>query len=340
MKDNHFFIKAALHCLFACNYYKYNNMDNLEAFLKHYDLDNFNVHKDESLQKELELDDKKFKYYCFGIKMVIKIYQKEMKEQEGERVDVNTFIHKYKDYSKTSAESLVRFREYNKKNKSNETEISDIGTSKNNKVQVSPIQASASKDIMMEEDNIDTFVEGISNNNDDICLDFSPDNTTRRTTNRSRKAIEFLEYPPNHCGTSKQSKRLKTHQSVNSNIVVEDPLAGQGSIVTSDDLKNLDLENDGIQVLDIGLFGPSFPWEFLQLFLGIPNNRGIMDLSQSKWIPCFNNENDFDSDSSPPSKDTKRWMSGSDIEDGFWENEDLKEKVNICNCYLQHIIEN
>ena len=65
-----------------------------------------------------------------------------------------------------------------------------------------------------------------------------------------------------------------------------------------------------------------------------------MDLSQSKWIPCFNNENDFDSDSSPPSKDTKRWMSGSDIEDGFWENEDLKEKVNICNCYLQHIIEN
>ena len=65
-----------------------------------------------------------------------------------------------------------------------------------------------------------------------------------------------------------------------------------------------------------------------------------MDLSQSKWIPCFNNENDFDSDSSPPSKDTKRWMSGSDIKDGFWENEDLKEKVNICNCYLQHIIEN
>ena len=55
MNDKHFFIKAALHCLFACNYYKHNNMDNLEAFLKHYDLDNFNVHKDDHLQKNFNL---------------------------------------------------------------------------------------------------------------------------------------------------------------------------------------------------------------------------------------------------------------------------------------------
>ena len=30
-------------------------MDNLEAFLKHYDLDNFNVHKDDHLQKNFNL---------------------------------------------------------------------------------------------------------------------------------------------------------------------------------------------------------------------------------------------------------------------------------------------
>ena len=93
MAEKLFFIKATLNSLFACNYYKFNNMDNLESFLKNYDLINFKMNKDESLQKELQLDDDKFKYYCFGVKTIIKMYQKEIKSNREQGL-VSTLLFK------------------------------------------------------------------------------------------------------------------------------------------------------------------------------------------------------------------------------------------------------
>ena len=50
--EKHFFIKATLHRLFACKYYK---MDNLESFLKNYDLINFKMNKDGVYKKNFNL---------------------------------------------------------------------------------------------------------------------------------------------------------------------------------------------------------------------------------------------------------------------------------------------
>ena len=72
--EKRFFIIATLHSLFACKYYK---MDNFESFLKNYDLITCKMNKDEILQKELKLDEEQFKYYCLGVKTVIKMFQKD-----------------------------------------------------------------------------------------------------------------------------------------------------------------------------------------------------------------------------------------------------------------------
>ena len=50
--DKRFFIKATLHSLFACKYYK---MDNFESFLKNYDLITCKMNKDEMLKRNLNL---------------------------------------------------------------------------------------------------------------------------------------------------------------------------------------------------------------------------------------------------------------------------------------------
>ena len=184
-----FFIIATFLSLFACKFYK---KESFESFLKNYDLITCKINKDERLQKQLKLDADQFKYYCLGVRTVIKMFQKDLKKEQG--VTINTFIQKYKDYTKTKSLTYVQL--YSKNNKSNETEMSDIGTSKNNMVQVSPIQKSASKDTEMEEDIDDIIAEEVLNNNDDICLEFSPDNTTRPTRNRA--TVELYTYAPEH----------------------------------------------------------------------------------------------------------------------------------------------
>ena len=325
-----FFIIATLHSLFACKYYKKKSF---ESFLKKYDLITCKMNKDERLQKELKLDADQFKYYCLGVKTVIKMFQKYAKTEQG--VNINTFIQKYKDYSKTKSLKCVQL--YTKNNKSNETEISDIGTSKNNMVQVSPIQKSASKDTEMEEDIDDIIAEEVLNNNNDMCLEFSPDNTTRATRNRS--TVQLLTYPPGHCGTyslSKQSKRLKTNNpKTHQSVPVQDPLEGKGLVVKSDDerLKEYRLWTDGFMVVDTRKntnLGKKkcFPRWFIQTYFGVVGDKGMLDLCKKKWKPCFNGENCYEN------APVTRWMSGMDIKDGFFDNTDLKDKVSIYLCFF------
>ena len=61
---------------------------------------------------------------------------------------------------------------------------------------------------------------------------------------------------------STQSKRLKTADHSLS-APVEDPLEGKGSYVTSDELENYNLHDDGLMVVDTNLVeAKTFPWEF------------------------------------------------------------------------------
>ena len=188
--------------------------------------------------------------------------------------------------------------------------------------------------------NTDDIVEDCINTKD-LNIEFSPDPTTTitRTSNRNRFTVDRWHYSSNHCGNSgnKSTKRLKTNQPASKpfSVPVEDPLEGEGSILRSDDLYDLDLENDGVMVGDTGIVeAKTFDAFLVQDILGLFGNDGIGDLSFLKWMPNFNNVLDFNSDYYPPTEDTKRWMSGTDIENVFFENHDLREKVNICNCYF------
>ena len=204
-------------------------------------------------------------------------------------------------------------------------------------VQVSPIQKSASKDIVMEEDINDIIVEDVLNNNDDMCLEFSPDNTTRPTRNRA--TVQLYTYPPEHCGTyspSKQSKRLKTNNpKTHQSVPVQDPFEGKGLVVKSNDdkLEQYNLWRDGFMVVNTRKntrLGKKkcFPFKFIQTYFGVVGDKGMLDLSKKKWMPCFNGENGYEN--SP----VTRWMSGMDIKDGFFDNTDLKDKVSIYLCFF------
>ena len=323
-----FFIKSMLHCQYACNYYKLPKMENLEDFLNYKNFDKLQMKKDKKLQQQLILDDSQFDYFCKGVRVVVTMFKNEYEGQHG---ILNTFIEKYKGHSKTMAEATIRIRTYNKSNKSNETETSDIGTN-NNMVQVSPIQASRNNFLMENNNNnTDAIVNDFTNSADLENIQFSP-------CKRHRQQVEFLAYPPNHTANHSQrtqhKKRLKRHQSVP--LAVEDPFEGKGLQVRSDDddiMYEYNLWRDGFMVVDTGLFEEKqIPIRFIQEYFSDPDNRGILDLSKKKWIPCFNGENSYQNSA------VTRWMSGIDIEDGFFDNTDLKDKVSICLCFylLKH----
>ena len=331
--DDKFFVKAILHCQFVSNYYNRPEWDNLEKFLRKFDKSN--IRKEAKLQKQLSMSDSQFQYFCCGVVTVVKMFRKKL--ESGINHDVNTFIKENIHTSKTEANEATRVLTY--KRASNQAKPGDIGTEKNNKVQVSPITASK-KDVVEKNNttNTDDIVEACINTKD-FNIEFSPDRTTTttRSLNRNRFTVDRWHYSSNHCGNSgmQSTKRLKTNQPASKpfSVPVEDPLEGKGSILRSDDLYDLDLENDGVMVADTGIAeAKTFNAFLVQDILGLFGNDGIGDLSLLKWIPNFNNVLDFNSDNYPPTEDTKRWMSGTDIENGFFENHDLRDKVNICNC--------
>ena len=203
-------------------------------------------------------------------------------------------------------------------------------------VQVSPIQKSASKDTEMEEDIDDIIAEEVLNNNDDICLEFSPDNTTRPTRNRA--SVELYTYAPEHrrpYSPSKQSKRLKRNTKTHQSVPVQDPFEGKGLVVKSNDdkLEEYRLWRDGFMVVNTRKntsLGKKkcFPYKFIQTYFGVVGDEGMLELSKEKWKPCSNGENCYEN------APVTRWMSGMDIKDGFFDNTDLKDKVSIYLCFF------
>ena len=61
--DDKFFVKAILHCQFACNYYNCPEWDNLETFLRKFNKSN--IRKEAKLQKQLSMNDYQFQYFCY-----------------------------------------------------------------------------------------------------------------------------------------------------------------------------------------------------------------------------------------------------------------------------------
>ena len=113
---------------------------------------------------------------------------------------------------------------------------------------MSPIIASK-KDFVEENNSTDTDdIDEDSINTKDLNVEFSPDPTTTRTraSNRNRFTVDRWHYSSNHCGNSgnQSTKRLKTNKSASksASVPVKDPLEGEGSILTSDDLDDLDLD--------------------------------------------------------------------------------------------------
>ena len=66
------------------------------------------------------------------------------------------------------------------------------------------------------------------------------------------------------------------------------------------------------------------PIRLIQQYFGEKGNEGMLDQSRNKWGPCFNSENGYEN------APVTRWMSGIEIPDGFFDNNDLKDKVSIC----------
>ena len=95
--DDKFFVKAILHCQFVCNYYP--EWDNLEMFLRKFDKSN--IRKEAKLQNELSMNDSQFKYFCYGVVTVVKMFRKKL--ESGINHDVNTFIKENIHISKTEA---------------------------------------------------------------------------------------------------------------------------------------------------------------------------------------------------------------------------------------------
>ena len=314
-----------LHCQYVCNYY--NKWQNLEMFLIGFD--NQNITKDKQLQSKLNVSDQKFTYFCYGVKTVVQLFRKFLEDHDGNN-NLEKFIKNNIKISKEDAGKKTQMRKYKQHNN---TQPSDIGTSKNNKVQVSPIQASKKNS---SEENTNTNADDIVNhliNNNDLSIQFSPNTTTTATTtttttpSRNRKAVEFLEYSPDHCGNHQRThrKRLKTKQS--QSVPVEDPFEGKGLHVKSDDddLYNNNLWRDGFMVLDTEFAERGcIPIRTIQQYFGEEGNEGMLDQSRKKWGPCFNSENGYEN------APVTRWMSGIEIQDGFFDNNDLKDKVSIC----------
>ena len=97
--DDKFFVKAILHCQFACNYYNCPEWHSLETFLRKFDKSN--IRKEAKLQKQLSMSDSQFKYFCCGVVTVVKMFRKKLKN--GINLDLKTFIKENIHISKTEA---------------------------------------------------------------------------------------------------------------------------------------------------------------------------------------------------------------------------------------------